>query len=195
MPFLTPNEKIIIRYVKKFENDERYSLADKIIKKLIGRFSSNKKLDDILVKVSVINNLYSTNVFATFRLAKHIQSSNLDSLIKKGNPLAVQKIANGHKINSTKNKKEIYFYSFATKYCNWHNQDSYPIYDKYVEKILIAYRKQDNFSKFRKYDLKTYDEFKRVMLDFKKFYSLQKHNLKEIDKFLWIYGKEKFNNK
>ena len=169
---LKPSEEIIGRYVDKFNNDERYSLADKIIRRLINTFPSNKKLSDILVKVSIINDLYSTNIFATFRLYKHISKSNSGNLIKRGSPLAVNKIAYGHNINSKKNNKEIYFYSFATKYCNWHNQKSYPIYDSYVEKILIAYKKLDKFSKFKKSDLRDYEKFKKVILDFYLLYTI-----------------------
>ena len=56
----------------------------------------------------------------------------------------------------------------------------------------MAYKKQNKFSKFIQNDLKNFDKFKKIMSDFKNFYKLQKHNSKEIDKFLWIYGKETF---
>ena len=82
MKLKKPEEKLIDFYIEKFNNDERYSIADKIIKKLIRRFPENRQLDDVLVKVSVSNDMYSTNIFATFRLAKHIQSLNIDKEIR-----------------------------------------------------------------------------------------------------------------
>ena len=36
--------------------------------------------------------------------------------------------------------------------------------------------------------------FKQIIIDFKNKYLLTRHNLKEIDKFLWYYGKKISNN-
>lgn len=82
--------------------------------------------------------------------------------------------------------------TYATKYCNWHNRDAYAIFDSFVEKVLIAYKKQDHFSEFRNSDLKEFSKFKQTIQDFIRFYNLTDYNLKEIDKYLWIYGKEMF---
>jgi len=40
--------------------------------------------------------------------------------------------------------------------------------------------------------LKDFKKFIKIISDFADYYNLARHNLKEIDKFLWIYGKEKF---
>ncbi len=128
-------------------------------------------------------------------MAKHIQKLGIDDALISGDPHIVNKIAVGHGIHSSKTKKELNFYSFATKYCNWHNLEQYAIYDSFVEKILLAYKKQDNFTEFTKDGLRDFMTFKRVIQDFMCFYDLSSHNLKEIDKFLWIYGKEMFPSK
>ena len=140
----------------------------------------------------MINDLYSTNILGTYKMAKHIENLNIDLGLKQGDPNVVHQIATGHNIRTRKNNKEINFYSFATKYCNWHNSESYAIYDSFVDKLLMAYKKKDNFSSFRQIDLKDFSKFKNIINDFSNFYNLTKHNLKEIDKFLWIYGKESF---
>ena len=88
------------------------------------------------------------------------------------------------------NDKEKNFYSFATKYCSHHNPIEYPIYDGYVEKILLHFYKQDNFSNFKKDDLKDYKKFKQTLLDFKKYYDIDEYNLKDIDRYIWQLGKE-----
>ena len=186
----TPTTDLIKRYIKKFNNDERYYLADQAIIKLFEAFPDNKKLEDILLKISVINDLYSTNIYGTFTMAKHIKRLEIDKKLKRGNPELVKDIATGHGIRTSRNNKEIKFYSFATKYCNWHNQEQYAIYDSFVEKILLAYRRKDNFSEFKNADLKKFKRFKSIIDDFVNFYGLNHHNLKEIDKFLWIYSKE-----
>jgi hypothetical protein len=188
----TPTNVLIDGYIEKFNNDERYYPADQAITKLFQTFPANVHLEDILLKISVLNDLYSTNILGTFAMAKHIQKLGIDISLDDGDPHIVNKISVGHGIRSSKTTKELNFYSFATKYCNWHNREQYAIYDSFVEKILMAYKKQDNFSMFTKAELRDFPTFKRVIQDFIEFYDLNRHNLKEIDKFLWIYGKEMF---
>ncbi|WP_051935868.1 hypothetical protein [Salegentibacter sp. Hel_I_6] len=188
----TPTNDLVDKYIDQFNNDERYYPADQAIINLFDAFPDNKKLEDILLKLSVINDLYSTNILGTFKMAKHIQQCDIDKGLKTGDPDIVHQIATGHDIRTKKNNKEINFYSFATKYCNWHNRDNYAIYDSFVDKVLMAYKRKDKFSTFRQSDLKDFSKFKKIIEDFADHYNLTRHNLKEIDKFLWIYGKEKF---
>lgn len=192
MQLLTPTNGLIKSYVKKFNQDERYYPADQAITKLFQTFPSNVHFEDILLKISVLNDLYSTNIYGTYAMAKHIQNLKIDRELMIGDPLVVNKISVGHEIRSSKTNKELNFYSFATKYCNWHNLEHYAIYDSFVEKILLEYKRLDNFSEFTRMDLRDFPTFKRVIQDFMRFYDLNGHNLKEIDKFLWIYGKEMF---
>jgi hypothetical protein len=42
-------------------------------------------------------------------------------------------------------KREINFYSFATKYCSHHKPEMYPIYDSYVDKMLGYFKKRTIF--------------------------------------------------
>ena len=188
----TPTNELIDDYIDRFNNDDRYYPADQAIIKLFSTFPHNRKLEDILLKISVLNDLYSTNILGTFKMAKHIRQLDIDSVLSNGDPAVVHRIATGHGIVSKRNNKEINFYSFATKYCNWHNRDHYAIYDQFVEKVLWAYKRRDHFSSFKRTDLKDFGKFIHIIQEFVDFYGLTRHNLKEIDKFLWIYGKEKF---
>ena len=192
MQLETPTDNLISTYVQKFNQDDRYYPADQAITKLFQAFPANVHLEDILLKISVLNDLYSTNILGTFAMAKHIQKLKVDYALNNGDPYVVNRIAVGHGIRSSKTNRELNFYSFATKYCNWHNLESYAIYDSFVENVLIAYKKQDNFSVFTRTELRDFPTFKRVIKDFISFYDLNGHNLKEIDKFLWIYGKDMF---
>jgi len=190
---LPPNNALIASYAEKFKADERYYPADLALTKLIARFPSNEDLEDILLKVTSINRLYSTSVYDVNKMARHILSLRLDERLAKGDLLLIEAIARGHEIRSKKNYSEVYFYSFATKYCNWHNQKAYPIYDSFVEKLLCAYQKKDRFSDFTKDELRNYVAFNRVVGDFIKKYSLTEcSNMKYLDKFLWKYGQEFF---
>jgi hypothetical protein len=97
------------------------------------------------------------------------------------------------------NGKVRHFYSFAAKYCNWHNQRAFPIYDKIVRKVLVKYKKKDKLLKFKQSDLdelwkrgKFYSKFKEIIDQLIEKYDLRKEDLgyKEIDKFLWFYGRK-----
>ena len=130
-----PSTELIDKYIEMFDNDVRYKPADDAINKLFSAFPDNKEVEDILLKISVINDLYSTNILATFKMAEHIQKLNIDQRLKDGDLDLVNQIATGHEIRRKKTNTELNLYSFATKYCSWHNQDSYAIYDSFVHKI------------------------------------------------------------
>ncbi len=185
-----PTPPVVEKYIKQFEDSERYFLSDQAIIKLFSHFPENSQLEDVLLKLSVINDLYSTNIYATFEMAKHIQSLKIDPELRRRSTEIVNKIAvfpiQGKTIN---------FYSFATKYCNWHDQDGYPIYDYFVERIIMGYRRRDGFASFRKDDLMNYTKYKGILEEFRAFYNLQEFTFKRLDKFLWLYGKEKFPRK
>jgi len=187
-----PTNKLLDIYIAKFKRDKRYKTADDAISKLFRTFPKNDNLEDILLKISVINDMYSTNILGTFKMAEHILEQNIDKGLKNGEAQVVHQIAKGHGIRTKKHNTELNFYSFATKYCNWHNHESYAIYDSFVEKVLLAYKRIDKFSNFKTADLKDFERFRKIISDFSNYYGLTEHNLKEIDKFLWIYGKEKF---
>ena len=123
-------------------------------------------------------------------MSKHILDLNIDSRLKEGDESLVNDIAS-IKINGKKKN----FYSFATKYCSHHNPTNFPIYDSYVEKVLVYFNKKYKFSNFKKSDLKDYSKFKRVLIEFKNFYNIDGYNLKDIDKYLWQLGKEYFPKK
>ena len=112
--------------------------SDKCLRELISAFPSNKILSEVYLKVVAINSLYSTNIFDTYRLAHHIFTrENFDHRVKKVDSILVEDIATEHGIK----KKRLY--SFATKYCSWHNMD-YPIYDGYIKRLLTSYLKLKN---------------------------------------------------
>lgn len=187
-----PTDDLIDRYIENFNKDKRYKSADDSITKLLKKFPKNDSIESIFLKTTVINEMYSTNIYGTFKMAEHILKMNIDKGLENGDPKVVHQIATGHGIRRKKNNKELNFYSFATKYCSWHNLKSYAIYDSNVEKVLLAYKRKDKFSIFKKLDLKDSSKFQKIISDFSDYYKLTKYDLKSIDKFLWAYGREKF---
>ena len=189
MKIKVPSSAEINKYLTKWDSLETYTLQESSLKKLFTKtYPKNTDMDDILIKVCSLNDFYSTNIYSPFTVAKHIHSLNIDKRLSRGDEKLVNDIA---EVRVSKNKS-INFYSFATKYCSHHQPLLYPIYDNYVTKVLSYFKKQDKFSNFTLKKLKDYSKFKAVILEFRSFYDLEEFNLKEIDKYLWQLGKEKF---
>ena len=183
-----PSVEQVLYWLKSWDELEDYVAQEDAIDKLFkGEFSSNSSLQNILIKCSVLNDFYSTNIFKIYPVAKHILKLNIDERLKAGDPTLVDDIAH---INI--NYKEKNFYSFASKYCSHHNELEFPIYDSYVHKVLKYFKKVDKFFEFNEADLKIYPKYKNILIEFRKFYHLERFNLKELDKYLWQFGKRYF---
>jgi hypothetical protein len=190
-----PNCEAVKRYLEKWETLENYRAQESALNKLFWEVCPlNNNLDDVLLKVATLNTFYSTNIYNVFAVARHIVSLDIDERLERGDDSLVTDIASGHGITNNKSGKEIHFFSFATKYCSHHRPQIYPIYDSYVEELLIYLRDADGFSNFRSEALRNISLFKETLLKLQKFYSLESFSLKEIDQYLWQYGKEKFPN-
>lgn len=79
-----------------------------------------------------------------------------------------------------------------TKYCSHHRPEEYPIYDSFVEEFLVYLSKVDGFAVFSREDLRDITVFKQTLMKLRDYYGLQEFSLKQIDQYLWQYGKEKF---
>lgn len=187
----TPCVQEVEKYLKMWDSLENYVLQENSLNKLFYEtYPFNNDINEILIKVSSLNDFYSTNIFSVFSVAKHILTLNIDERLRICDEQLVNDIA-----KVVINGKEKNFYSFATKYCSHHNSIEFPIYDSYVSKILIHFNNKDRFAKFTKEDLKNYKTFKNVLNTFKQFYKIDQYNLKDIDRYLWQLGKYYFPNK
>ena len=188
---VNPSAYQINKFLRRRYALKNYTLQEKSLNKLFLKLCpKNKKIEDVLLKVSALNDFYSTNIYDTYSVAENIIKSNIDRPLAAGNLDIVNKIA-----RVSVKRKNINFYSFATKYCSHHRPKFYPIYDSYVDKMLWYYRKRDQFSDFKRKSLKEYPVFIEAINQFKKFYRLNKFKLRDIDNFLWMTGKEYFPNR
>ena len=185
-----PSADEVNHWLAAWNKLEDYESQERAINRVFSDYSSNDNLENILIKCSILNDFYSTNIFKIFPVAKHILSLNIDERLKAFDPTLVDDIAKNDVGGKSKN-----FYSFASKYCSHHNQFEFPIYDSYVDKVLRYFQKVDGFSNFEANDLKNYPKFKNILIEFRKFYGLEQFNLKELDKFLWQFGKRYFPKK
>ena len=54
-----------------------------------------------------------------------------------------------------------------------------------LEKVLKYFRNKDKLIKFANDDLKNYELFKKILLNFQKVYNIEEFNLKDLDRYLW----------
>jgi len=186
---IKPSKQQVQKYLKNWDSLESNLLQENALKKLFTTtYLKNEDIDNVLIKVCALNDFYSTNIYSPFIIAKHIIDLKIDKRLENRdidlvNDIAKVKMPNG---------KEYKFYSFATKYCSHHHPKDYPIFDSYVEKVLIYFKNKDKFYEFKREDLREYTKYKTILIEFRKFYNIEKFNLKEIDQYLWLAGKDFF---
>lgn len=187
-PLGHPTPQIVQFYLKKWEGLDSYAMQERALTLLFRVFCpKNIDTEHVLLKVSVLNDFYSTNIFDKYSVARHIVNLDIDARLANSDKNLVNELAKIQLKN-----RIINFYSFATKYCNHHNSTDYPIYDSYVEKMLLHFKKTENFTKFSRPELKNYSRFVEIILAFRDYFSLTKYSLREIDIYLWLSGKDAF---
>ena len=183
-----PTAESVKHYLRVWDELENYRLQESALDHLFFELCpNNSDIRCILLKVSTLNDFYSTNIFSVYPVAKHILSLNIDRRLRDGDETLVDEIK-----EITIGGKKRNLYSFATKYCSHHNPLAFPIYDSYVDKVLKYFRDRDHFYEFRSSDLKNYGQFICMLISFREYYGLKDYSLKDIDKFLWLFGKEFF---
>lgn len=182
MRLVSPDRKHVSNILAKYRKLYFYE-TDGALHMLFKSYPHNKNIFQILLKVTAVNQLYRTNIFDPFTVAKHIHKigTTVDKALLKGDHDIIDKIADV-KFGS----KRRYFYSFATKYCSWHHPEHYFIYDSFVDELLWRYRKKYGFDNYRRRDAYVYPKFHGICLKFKKFFGLTGITNKTLDEFLWL---------
>lgn len=175
-----------------FHSIHRYHMGDEVISSTINNFPINTDLIEVYRKVVLINSLYGTAIYDTFKIAEYICSLNIDTKIQSGDISLIDDIRVGHGI-LTPNNNQYNFYSFATKYSNWHSPEYFPIYDNLVKRLLFELNNEFNFhDNFEQIDLSNYATLKAVIDSITNFTNLQHFRYKKIDTGLWVYAKFKY---
>ena len=183
-----PSVALIREYIQTWNTLDKYTLQEASLALLFHELCPrNDDINHILLKVSALNDFYSTNIFDTHSVAKHIRAIAPTARIMAGDVSVVNEIA-----LVTIGGKERNFYSFASKYCNHHNADAFPIYDSYVHKMLIHFLNSEEFANFTKNELKQYGRFVEIIRSFRRHYELEEFSLRQIDIYLWLAGKDAF---
>lgn len=182
-----PTEDSINDIIFKFKKNYKLQRPYDLIRDFCIKNPTNDKFENVVLKSSIINSLYSTHIYNIFGVAEHIYNLSIDSELQNGSDEIVEKIG-----VLDRGIKKVNNYSFATKYCSFHFPKVYYMYDKYVAELLVAYKTKDQFAKFYKKDLRHYPTYKNILDNFKLFYNLQNIENNYLDNFLWLYGKTVF---
>lgn len=194
-----PTTNKIKSWNTKWDKLDDYKIQEEAINTLFKQYPKCNDIKSTIIKCSVLNDFYSTNIFKVYPVAKHITKiNNVDDDLKNGELSLVNKIAKV-KLGKGNNKTTKHLYSFATKFCHHHNSN-FPIYDYYVDEMLRYFRnKYQNQFKFKNDELKNYERFVEILKKFQEVFNLSNFSLKEIDRYLWLAGKRymprKYNKK
>lgn len=103
---------------------------------------------EVWTKVTLINSLYSTNIYDTYSVAKRIiENKKFDELVLSEDVSCREKAfrwIEESKLGTGENTRRLT--SFASKYCSFHNKEGYAIYDQYVVNVLAILKKQGKVS-------------------------------------------------
>ena len=150
-------------------SDDKYGKEYRLIEDVLKKYPNNKTIEDVACKIAVIDFTNSTNLRLSknkinlYTLAKIITNIDFDAKVAKGDVSLVSDIIS---------KCPVKLYSFASKYCCYHNtflynRDDYSIYDSVVKKHLPEYATEKlPASKWRKnFNYETFNQYIGDLLD------------------------------
>lgn len=209
---VTPEEskRCVKECLELFEEQE--SLKERALRKVFNQWPNNTDEDEVLVKITLLNVFYSTflNNYASDKTDKiDIESmasvivdiENFDELVHSANKSDQIRLVNAIRYCGKASKEESPFYdaySFATKYCNWHNPKAFPIADRY-SKGMVYYlacfmegvgRVPGGLTQQALLDYETFCDWHSKVSRFVCERCGTEFSLKEIDEFFWLFGKQ-----
>lgn len=191
MKLMEINDENLELIETQVKNTFNYGREMQIIHEILNKFPNNNDLSEIAIKITIIDMTNSTHLsqykskISLYDLANFILNiPNFDKRVALGDPTLVNEIA--------KNTGKINLFSFASKYCTYHNteiyhRDDYSIYDGIVVKMLPLYQKEVTKYKLniwrRNYD---YESFNKCVGDLLEKYKITIPNKRrKFDYFLW----------
>lgn len=174
---------------------DNYGKEDDLITNAFRRFPDNTDLEIVAFKIGLIDVTNSTNIskykseISVVELAECIiKIKNIDERIKAGDPELVNEIA--------RTNGKINLFSFASKYCCYHNKnvygnDDYSIFDTILKESLPRYFDDVTTGQIdwwrTGFDYKKYNDYITAKLD--KLGITIPHRKRKFDHFVW------FNNR
>lgn len=190
-----------IAALNQYKEMKLYQIQEKILQHLLIEYPDHTCVNAVETKVKLLNLFYSTGIKAINVVAEKVNNiNNIDERLKQGDMSLINEIASINLHNNTSR----FNYSFATKYCAYHQPDKFPIYDSIVamtfeslfEKSLLPPYKYSRKYKFNidnntftktsfSTHLKEYPFFVEVYNLFMKLYDLQSFTYRQVDSYIW----------
>lgn len=198
MPDITKPTAEDVRRYQEVWHSNRFGREEGALDMLFQAYPGNQRFEEVLVKISSLNALYSAGVLPDeyVKIADMICDLGIDERLQAGHPGLVEDIANGTReairgMKGPKGRPRGRRYAFATKYCAFHNERAYPMRDSLVMDMLGKFRRRkDEGFAYKGSELEYYPEFRGVVERFKVAYGLTEFSFREIDRYLWLLGQE-----
>ncbi len=174
------------RCLEKIDPWSVYKPQRECVECYFGKFPKNNILKEVLSKAHLLNSLYNTRISnnQVKEIANHIVNIIDDFDCQLGTNFNFELVGKIASVGIRRN------YSFATKYCHFHKQEKYPIYDSFVDDALWYFHNEFEFCDFKRIALRDYSEFCKTMNTFRDCYKLENFSWIEIDRYLWHVGKK-----
>ncbi len=158
--------------------------CDAALQRLFYIYPSNSRLVEVIVKVATLDRLYGTNLLNPVDTARRIVGmENLDQCLRAGDPEVVELIARSPA------RRELVF---ASKYAHFHDQTSYPIYDKYAGAAVWHFYRlaiDSSLRARREFRPESYVIFLRVYQEVVDAAGLAgQYRWDKLDRYMWLYG-------
>ena len=196
---VTINNEMIEKIHLQVEQSDSYGREDVLISSAFAKFPYNTDLDIVAMKIGLIDITNSTNIsrykryISVVELAEVIVSiPDIDKRIKDGDHEVVNIIAKANgKIN---------LFSFASKYCCYHNKnlygrDDYSIFDTVLKDTLPQYFDDITKAKIRRwqnsFDYRAYNDYITKKLD--ELNITLPFRKRKFDHFVWYLNRKTTN--
>lgn len=179
-----PTPELISKYNEKWFELDKYPEQEDILTDLFSN-EDNSNFKIVLTKTIFLNEFYSTHLDNVVGMAKHIVNLDINEKLNNNDISLVEDIAfTPSEMNNA--------YSFASKYCSWHKPNTYPILDSYAKGVLYNMNRKFGFMpQFTRQNISSsYTFYCNIYENFIQHFNLQDFTLKQIDRFLWLFGKE-----
>lgn len=108
---------------------------------LYQTYRGNHHLNQVHIKVTVLEDFFGYHLSHTYQLAQHIADLNLDERLSKGDQTLIAEICHVPYAIDADEKGRLY--SFVSRYCNQHKAQLFPIYDRYSAACMSQYIEED----------------------------------------------------
>lgn len=184
-------------------SDPLYGTEGKAIEKIFKDYKENNDIQVVMMKICLLDFTNGTNInkhrskISLYEIARKITLiDNVDKRIEDGDPTVVNEIARC--VDAT-DEELVNLFSFASKYCHYHNKysyekDDYSIFDSVVQTVLPIYFKgkitRAKIESWRKnYKYENFNKFIGDRLDELNISVTGRR--RKFDHFLWYLNKDK----